>query len=490
MSLGDRSPVLVGVGALSQRAEDPREALEPLGLMESALRRAAADAGAPELLTRADSIRAPRGFWDYGDPGRLLAERFGATGARTLLAEIGVLQTTLFGGAARDIAEGRCDIVLLTGAEARYRRVTAERQGVHVGWTEQLGVEADEVLRPHQEIMHPVELQHGIAMPVNQYAVIENALRYADGMDVAAHRDAVATLWAGMSHVAADNPEAWRRDAVSPDQIRDAGPGNRMLAFPYTKLHNSQWNVDQAAGLILCSHATAERLSIPAESRVYPLAVADSNFMIPLVERRALPRSPGFHRAGEAAFTATGLAVDDVTHRELYSCFPSAVRVQQRELGVAADAPVTVTGGMAFAGGPLNNFVLQALVAMARTLRADPGSVGMLNAVSGLLTKQGVSLWSTDARGGTFAFEDVSAAAERDTERAAVVESVDADATVASYTVVYDAEGPERAVVVCDLDDGTRAVADVTDRAAATELTEREGCGRRVRIAGTVGTLH
>ena len=33
----------------------------------------------------------------------------------------------------------------------------------------------------------------------------------------------------------------------------------------------------------------------------------------------------------------------------------------------------TITGGMAFAGGPFNNFVLQATVAMIERLRRQPG---------------------------------------------------------------------------------------------------------------------
>ena len=91
----DRTPVLVGVGAVRQREDDPAAALEPVALMAQALQRAADDAGAPALLARADRILIPRGFWDYADPARLVAERVGAVSARTLVAEIGVLQTTL-----------------------------------------------------------------------------------------------------------------------------------------------------------------------------------------------------------------------------------------------------------------------------------------------------------------------------------------------------------------------------------------------------------
>ncbi|MCX5739460.1 MAG: hypothetical protein NTZ61_13370 [Proteobacteria bacterium] len=68
MTLDPRTPVLVGVGAISQREDDPSRAREPLELMIAALERAAEDAGTRALLERADSVRAPRGFWDYSDP--------------------------------------------------------------------------------------------------------------------------------------------------------------------------------------------------------------------------------------------------------------------------------------------------------------------------------------------------------------------------------------------------------------------------------------
>ncbi len=139
-----------------------------------------------------------------------------------------------------------------------------------------------------------------------------------------------------------------------------------MLAFPYTKLHTSQWNVDQAAGLILCSLEAARGLGLRDERFVYPLAVADSNHMLPLAARPALERVPGFAHAGRRAFAHAGLAAAELDRLELYSCFPVAVRVQARELGIDEARPLTVTGGMTFAGGPLNNFVLQALAKMAR----------------------------------------------------------------------------------------------------------------------------
>jgi len=481
MPMHPRTPVLVGVAAVQQREDDPARALEPLELMIRALEAAADDAGCRELLTKADSVRAPRGFWDYPDPCRQIAVRFGAANVHTLVAELGILQTTLFGDAARDIAGGRADIVLLTGGEAKYRALRSQITGVQAGLTKVAG-EPDVVQRPTGEILSAREINSGLAMPVNQYAMMENALRGAEGQTLDAHRREVAALWAGMSRVAAGNPDAWNREGLAEDAIREPVGKNRMLAFPYTKLHNSQWNVDQAAGLILCSAETAERLGIDRDRWVLPLAVADSNLMIPMTERALPHRSFGFLHAGRRVFARVGADIADVDYLELYSCFPIAVRAQMRELGVDAARSVTSTGGMAFGGGPLNNFVLQAMVKMAQTLRADPGSLGLVTAVSGMLTKQGVSLWSTEPRGGSFVFDDVSDEVRRDSATRAIVDGASGDARVVTYTVLYSGDAPSQGILLCDVADGRRALVDVRDPEILAAMTQEEYCGRDVRL--------
>ncbi len=486
MTQDSRIPVLVGVGAVSQRESDPRLAKEPLALMALALERAAGDAGSGALLARADSIRAPRGFWHYPDPCRMLAERFGAPRARTEIAEIGVLQTTLLGRAAADIAAGRSDVVLVVGAEARHRSGRARAAGVEAPLTAQAPVTPDSVLKPHAPILSEREIRAGLGMPVSQYAMIENALRAAEGLSIEAHRREIAELWATFSSVAAGNPDAWSREALSADAIADASR-NPMLAFPYGKRHCSHWNVDQAAGLVFCSLATARALGIPRARWIFPLAVADANHMLALSERREPHRSPGFARAAERAFERARRGPADAAHRELYSCFPSAVRVQLREIGLRTDRPPSVTGGMAFAGGPLNHFVFQALVRMAGVLRGDPGSTGLVTAVSGMLTKQGVSLWSSEAGHGAFAHDDVSDATARETQAVELAPTAECRATVATYTVLYEGADPRRSVLLCDLADGRRMLVASDDAGLALRATKEELCGRRVRIAADSG---
>jgi acetyl-CoA C-acetyltransferase len=184
--------------------------------MIAALRCAADDAGCPSLLKRASSIRIPRGFWDYPDPGRVVAQRFEAKSARTQVAELGVLQTTLFGVAAEAIASGEDDVVLIAGGEAKYRALRAQLSGTTAPLTAYPGAEADSVLRPARDIWSAVEADFGLLMPVNQYGIMENALRHAEGLSIEAHRREVAEMWAGFNRVAVDNPRAWNRRRSAP----------------------------------------------------------------------------------------------------------------------------------------------------------------------------------------------------------------------------------------------------------------------------------
>jgi acetyl-CoA C-acetyltransferase len=478
-----RLPILVGAAAIQQHEDDPDIAREPVELMIAALAAAADDAGNRDLLARASSIRAPRGFWSYPDPCRLIAARFGAADARTEVGEIGVLQTTFFGRAACDIAAGRADVVLLAGGEARHRSRCAMRRGATETFAAQdPSIVPDEILRPARDVLDDLELARGVAMPVYQYSMIENALRAAEGQSVDAHRDEIAELWAAFSAVAAANPDAWNRTPASAAVIRGAA-SNRMLAFPYTVLHTSQWNVDQASGFILTSVATARAMGIAEHRWLYPHAVVDSNLMLALSERRDPHRCAGFARAAQRVEQIAGVPVAAADHLELYSCFPAAVRVQMREMNISRDRPVTVTGGMAFAGGPLNNFAFQALAKMAGILRDDAGSTGVVTAVSGMLTKQGVSLWSTAPPRRPFQFADVSDDTARDSQAVAVVEPGRCEARIATYTVITpDREG--RLVALVDLDDGARTIVSSSDADLVQLATHDELCGRRVGIDG------
>jgi acetyl-CoA C-acetyltransferase len=487
------------VGAATVQQHNDAEGDEAVDLMIEAIRRAGADSGNPALPEHANLVAVPRGSWGYTDPARLIAAAAGAE-ARTVLAQLGVLQQTLLTRACAAIASGQADVAAVCGGEARERSRLISRSGQTDHERADAGPRPDEVLVPDGNIVDPLELQCGLAVPAHQYAMMENALRAADGQGVPAHADAIADLWAGFSRVAAGNPDAWSRVPVPPGELSQPSERNRLIAFPYNRLHVSQWNVNQAAALIFASAEAAERLGIASERWVFPLAAAESNTMIPLVRREDLHRCPGVAAAGSRALELGGVHLDDIRYIDLYSCFPVAVRIQARELGLRDDQddrPLTVTGGMTFAGGPLNNYVLQATVKMAELLRASTpersksASIGLVSAVSGMLTKQAFALWSNrpPEPAGGFPHADVSEETEHRTPTCPSRPSYDGPATVASYTVTGGPEGTQRCIAVADLPDGSRTIATSSDRQLTRAMTTEEWCGRQIAIrAGTIYT--
>ena len=69
----DRIPVIVGVGEIADRPKDIAAGLEPLALLEQALKRAEADSGA-NLLGEIGSLDVVNFLsWRYRDPEKQLA---------------------------------------------------------------------------------------------------------------------------------------------------------------------------------------------------------------------------------------------------------------------------------------------------------------------------------------------------------------------------------------------------------------------------------
>ena len=74
-------PVVVGVGQITDRPDDPRDGLEPLALMEAAARRALDDAGVARVAwPTVDTLAVVTNvFHDYGDTATMLAARLGCS---------------------------------------------------------------------------------------------------------------------------------------------------------------------------------------------------------------------------------------------------------------------------------------------------------------------------------------------------------------------------------------------------------------------------
>ncbi len=481
--LPPRTPVLVGVAQLEQRTDDFENASEPLELMVEAVRAAAEDAGCGKLLERADAVRVIRGVWRYGDPGRAVAQRVGCPGSRTAITPFGgnFVQTTL-NRTALDIQAGRVDVAILTGAECGKRYALAKKAGVKLGWAAAPG-EPDEQIGKDLPMVHDAELARGIRAPIQMYPIFENALRHARGEGVEEHTRRVSELWAGFNAVATRNPHAWIREALSAEEIRTPSATNRMIGFPYPKLMNSNSRVDQAAALILCSLETARSLGIAEDRFVFPWVGTDAHDTPAVSNRHELHRSPAIRLAGGRALELAGLEVDDLDHVDVYSCFPSAVQVSAGEIGLPLDRPLTVTGGLTFGGGPMNNYVMHGIARMAEVLRESPGARGLCTGNGGYLTKHAFGVYSTEPPAEPYRHEDLQPEVDALPGREAVVDW-DGEATIEGYTVMFDGEGAAVGHTACRLADGRRTWANIDDRDTAAAMTREEFCGRTGRIDG------
>ena len=458
--IDDRRPVLIGVGVASQRCDDPTEAVEAVELMRRAFDASILDCGAPSVADRVDEIIVPEGIWRYGDPGRLVLDGR-SPDARTVVADIGVVQQSVFSRAASAIAAGELDVVAVVTGEAKYRSLRARILGVAAPETS-MTVEPDVRLRPALDVIPDLEIHRALPAPTH-------------------HARHVAELVARFSRVAESNPAAWTRTPMTADAVL-ASP---MVAEPYTKPCCSQWNVDQASALLLCSAATARALGISADRWVFPLAGAESNLMVPLSERGELHRSPAVAAVGAALTDAAGIAPGDAALREIYSCFPAAVQIQCAELGIDVDGDLTVTGGMHFAGGPLNSFSLQALAALVPTLRERHDEVALVTSVSGMMTKFGAGLWSASPND-VFRSIDVTESARAATATRVVDGEASGTAVVVGSTVGYVHGDATEAVVIADVPSGTRAVAVSRDAEVIAAFRGEEWVGRSVMVDGPV----
>ena len=480
MTIEPTTPVLIGVGAARQRFDDPGAGLDTTGLMTDAVRRALDDSGSTAVRPRIAWIGATRGLSGLPDAARRISESLGVE-AHTVAADIGIPQQTLVNAALLAVRSGEARVAVVCGGETKWRDDVAKRARVGLAGHDQDGLEPDLHMSPEGEIVARPEIDVG-AVAVHQYAMIDSARRAAEGWTLDEHRNDIATIWHRFNQVARVNPRADFGAPMSPADIREPGPSNRPIAFPYNKWHSSQWSVDQASAMVFCSAATADELSVPSHRRVYPHVGLESSMSLSMSRRAELHRWPAMAVLGNAAEAHLQRPVAAIDFIELYSCFPVAVRVQQAELGLDPAATPTLTGGMAFAGGPLNNFVYQATVDMIERVRAEPGSYGAVTAVSGLLTKPALAVWSTEPPANGLLIADLAEEARAATPEVTLDEDPDADGVVATYTVVYAGEDPSRVVAIVDLDSGQRAVAAVDDPSLAADAVHRDLIGARVHV--------
>jgi len=457
--------VIVGVGQFLNRVDEGAEALQPTDLALAAASRAEQDADATSsLASRADVVAmVPLISWRYRDPARIVADSIGATGARTWYPGMGGnTPQMLLNRLALQISEGELEIGLLCGAEAWSTRTHVKRSGQVLDWTKQPDdVVADWGSDDTFSMGHPAEHARAIVMPIHTYPLFETAIMHCESVERPGttpedHLRRLGGMWADFSRVAAGNPNAWKRTELTADEVITATPANRYVGWPYTKSMVSYPDVDMASALIICSAASAEAAGVPRDRWVFPHSGTDGRDLV-MSQRESFAGSPSIGVAGRRALELAGVGIDDVAHLDVYSCFPSAVQLFCREMGIdPLSRQLTVYGGLAFGGGPWNNPVGHALATMVDTLRADPGSIGLVTGNGGNVDKHSFGVLGTEPPASGYRHErpqdEIDAAVGRE-----VLEAYGGPVSIEAWTVMHDRDNePERMHAACLTPNGQR----------------------------------
>ncbi|HKY76559.1 MAG TPA: hypothetical protein VJS45_10475 [Acidimicrobiia bacterium] len=500
MTSATRTPAVAGCGEIAQHDIAGPELLSALDLAVEAARQAGTDAGG-RLLERVELVAAVMSIsLRHPDPGRLVADRLGLSGARTLQSRIGGnLPQYLLNDLGAEIAAGRLDVALIVGTESVYSRRKAPADAIRELDKALPAGEAAPWFGDDRPGWSDDEAAHQAALPNVIYPLFEAALRAEAGRDLEEHRRLVSELWARFAAVSGSRAAAWSQKAWSAEEIRTPGPANRMVTYPYTKLMNANIFTDQAAAILVCSPEAARAAGVPDGRLVYLHAGADGADTQFFTERWSLAESPGLRATARGALAGAGLGVDDIARFDLYSCFPSAVQAAMKELGLSGpaggdDRPLTQTGGLSFFGGPGNNYVSHSVAAMVDACRADPGSLGLVTGIGYYLTKHSAGIYSTRPPDDGYVRVDPAATkAEIDAHPRRVPAGAYAGpATVEATVVQYSREGdPAVGVLTALTPDGRRALANCTDRSVLASMVCEEWAGRPAELVtdGTVNEL-
>jgi len=475
--IAERIPVIVGIGEIIDRPTEIAAGLEPLDLLEQAIRRAETDAGA-QLINDIGSLDVVNFLsWRYREPEQLLAQRLGITPAHCYYGPVGGESPIRYlHEAALRIARGECEVAVVCGAEAQSTATKAERAGITLPWTPF----AHDVEEPKRgaAFQKSLAVRLGVFRPVSVYPFYEAASSAAWGQTPRQALEESGELWSRYSAVAASNPNAWLKRHFAPEEITVASPDNRPIAWPYTKLMVANPMVNMGAALILTSLARALRAGIAENRLIYPLGGASAEDPRDYLMRDQFAESHPQNAVLQATMALAGGNGQAFDAIELYSCFPCVPKMARRTLALGSDVEPTVTGGLTFFGAPLNTYMTHAACAMARRLR-DGAKLGLLYGQGGFVTKHHALVVSREPPKDALA-QEVSVQAEADRRRGPVPEFVSEASgrgQVESFTALHGRDGAiEHGVVMLRTEAGARTLARVpaTDTATLAHLTKME----------------
>jgi acetyl-CoA C-acetyltransferase len=469
------------IGA-SQRTVRDGDAPEPLASWALRAQEAALAAGVEHILPQIDSLQIVYCHsWPYDDPvGRLAAVLGASPGHRVYSGIGGTTPQDLVNRTSLAMQRGELDLALICSAEALSTVRAAKKNGARLPWSHRKSTPFP------WEPPHPAEIAHEVMQAWETFPLWDTARRARLGASLRDDADEAATMMSAMTGVAATNPHAWRPTVLDAATIGTPTADNRYVGWPYTKHEVAVMDVDMSAALLVATAEKADALGVAEEHRLYLSGWAYAEDPAGIAERLDMSRSAAMAVTSRHALAAAGVGLDDIDAFDLYSCFPSSVRLSCDAIGLGLDDArgLTVTGGLPYAGGPASAYLMHAIAATFDRFADSPGRA-LLTGVGMHMAKHVAAVWSSTSGDSAVPPDLTALQAEVDAAqpREPLATTWSGPATVRAYTVAHGRAGaPVQGLLVLDTAEG-RALARVHDQDLLADAESRELVGAHVTVS-------
>ena len=495
----NNAAVIIGVGDYVDKSKE--NGLNLQNLLAEACSSAIQDSGVKNLNSHIDYIGVVRfsidfltatnqSSFQYSNFPRTLGNKLGISAKEEVYAPMGGNSPqVLLDDALSKISAKEIDCALLSGGEALQTMIARLKSGLPLDWLDEPGG-SPEMIGNNAIGFSDHEKLHGMDLPTNVYPLFANALRKEENKSAKTHLKECSDLFSEFSKIAADNPLSWFPTYRSSEEISEVTPNNRMIGFPYTKYLNSIIRVNMSSAFILVSQKKADELNIPNSKRIYVHGCSILDDIWNVTERPNFHSSPAIKKCVTQTLDEAEISLSDIKYFDLYSCFPSAVQIAKKELGIPREKKdLTVTGGLPYFGGPGNSYTMFSTTEMVRRLRNDPKSFGLLTANSWFITKHAAVIMSSKP---SKPYEKIKNSAEQKKINQKAItnftENPEGKGKIDTYTVINGRKGLEFALIIGTLENGSHFIANSEkDNSLLEKMMKDEMLEARVSVSKKEG---
>lgn len=488
------APVIVGVGDFIDRSKE--DGLNLQDLLAKAGASAIDDCGVKDLNKHINYLGVVRfsidfltasnqSSFQYSNFPRTLSNKLGISAREEVYAPMGGNSPqVLLDDAVSKISAGEVDCALLAGGEALQTMIARLKLGLSLDWLDEPGGNP-EMIGNNAVGFSDHEKLHGMDLPTNVYPLFANSIRKSENKSAKTHLEECSDLFSEFSKVASNNPLSWFPTYRSKKEISEITPTNRMIGFPYNKYLNAVIRVNMSSAFILISQSKADELNIPNTKRVYIHGCSILNDVWNVTERPNFHSSPAIKECVNQTLDKAEIGLSDIDYLDLYSCFPSAVQIAKKELGIPKEEKdLTVTGGLPYFGGPGNSYTMFSTTEMVRRLRKKPKSFGLITANSWFITKHAAVIMSSKPSRAYEKINNFSSQKKINSEAFKdFTETPNGRGIIDTYTVINGRKGLEFALIIGTLENGSRFIANSEkDKTLLEKMMNNEMLGEKVSV--------